>query len=107
MENWRIRYESPHKWSVIDKMVKTNETSYNVDKTIEELLELAEALMKRKLKGDHGATQQDVIDEIGDVQIRLDVLKEIMGPEAVDKRIDAKLEKFSGFYANNKYIGHI
>lgn len=92
---------------IINKMVVTNSIEYNIDKAIEELSELIEALMKRKLKGDHGATAQDVIDEIGDVQIRINVLKKLMGPEAVENRIDAKLNKFRGFYEENKYIGHI
>lgn len=106
-EDWQIVKGLSERQEVIDKMVKTNSLEYNIDKTIEELLELAEALMKRKLKGDKGATQQDVIDEIGDVQIRINVLKEIMNPEAVENRIDAKLNKFRGFYEQNKYIGHI
>lgn len=107
MEDWKVVKEDTENNTIIQKMVDTNSTEYNVDKTIEELLELAEALMKRKLKGDKGATQQDVIDEIGDVQIRINVLKKLMGPEAVENRINAKLSKFKGFYEQGKYIGHI
>jgi NTP pyrophosphatase (non-canonical NTP hydrolase) len=107
MEDWKVVRENVENNIVIQKMVNTNSIEYNVDKAIEELLELAEALMKRKLKGDKGATQQDVIDEIGDVQIRINVLKELMGPEAVENRINAKLTKFRGFYEQSKYVGHI
>jgi len=107
MENWEVVKGLSERQEIIGKMVKTNSLEYNIDKTIEELLELAEAMMKRKLKSDHGASAQDIIDEIGDVQIRINVMKEIMGPEAVENRIDAKLNKFRGFYEANKYIGHI
>lgn len=105
MNDFRIAQDHP----TIDKMVETNEWDYNIDKTIEELLELAEVLMKRKLKGnsEFAPKKQAIIDEIGDVEIRIRVLRKLLGEEAIDKRIEEKLAKFEGFYKEGKYIGRI
>ena len=102
---WKVMEDNP----TINKMVETNEYWYNFDKTIEELFELGEVLMKKKLKlgGDKEPTNQAIIEEIGDVQIRLDVLKKLFGEDAVNKRIEDKLAKFEGFYKEGKYIGKI
>ena len=108
MENWKVVNEDIEDWAVIKQMADTNEGDYNIDKTIEEIFELGEALMKRKLKGEqYGASNQHIIDEIGDVQIRINVLREILGPHKVDERVKFKLAKFRGFYKDKKYIGRI
>ncbi len=93
----------------INKMVETNEYWYNYDKTIEELFELGEVLMKKKLKkgGAKEPSDASIIEEIGDVQIRLDVLKKLFGETAVQKRVEDKLAKFEGFFKEGKYIGTI
>lgn len=105
MSDFRIVKDNP----TIDKMAETNEWAYNIDKTIEELLELAEVLMKRKLKGtsEHAPKKQAIIDEVGDVEIRLMVLRRLLGEEAIDKRIEDKLAKFEEYYKEGKYIGRI
>ena len=94
---------------IIETLAASNAYDYNIDKTIEELLELAEVLMKQKLK--FGApkcpTFQDVIDEIGDVQIRLDILKELYGAKEVENRINKKLFTFSHYIKEDKYKGRI
>jgi len=102
---WKVMEDNP----TINKMVETNEYWYNFDKTIEELFELGEVLMKKKLKwgGDKESTNQSIIEEIGDVQIRLDVLKKLFGEWEVDKRVEDKLAKFEGYYKEGKYIGRI
>ena len=108
MDSWKVVQENTENEAIIQKMADTNSWEYNIDKTIEELFELGEVLMKRKLKGkEYGASNQEIIDEAGDVQIRLNVLKLLLGPGAVDNRINAKLEKFKGFYEQGLYIGRI
>ncbi len=106
INSWKV-VEERH--PIVVKMATTNEKGYNYDKTIEELFELGEKLMKRKLKDgwNKAPTDEDIIDEIGDVQIRLDVLKELFGTSKVEKRIEDKLSLFSTFYEENKYIGRI
>ena len=95
--------------NVIDELVKTNSYKYNLQKSVEELLELAEILMKKvnKKGGPKEPPDQDVIDEIGDVQIRLEILKEIFGQEAVQARINNKLVQFRNYIEEEKYIGTI
>jgi hypothetical protein len=93
----------------IVKMASTNDMWYNFDKTIEELFELGEVLMKKKLKkgAEKEPSDQAIIEEIGDVFIRLEVLKLLFGSIEVEKRIEEKLAKFEGFYKEGKYIGSI
>lgn len=94
---------------IIDRMVESNDPGYNFDKAIEELFELGEVLMKRKLKEGHPKSpkDQEIIDELGDVTIRLNVLIRIFGEEEVEKRVAEKLLKFEGYFNDNKYIGRI
>lgn len=106
MNSWKVVEE---KHPIIVKMATTNEKGYNFDKTIEELFELGEKLMKRKLKDgwNKAPTDEEIIDEIGDVQIRIDVLKELFGADKVERRIEYKLDKFKDYYEKNMYIGRI
>ncbi len=93
---------------IITKMAETNSWEYNIDKTIEELFELGEVLMKRKLKGSNwGATNKQIIDEVGDVEIRIRVLRKLLGEESINSRVEEKLAKFKGFFEQGKYIGSI
>ena|SRR6478609_7765285 len=102
---WKVTEEN----ETINRMASTNSWEYNIDKTIEELFELGEVLMKKKLKwgGDKEPTDQSIIEEIGDVQIRLEVLRKLFGEWNVDKRVEDKLTKFEGYYKEGKYIGRI
>jgi len=99
----------PANINVIDEMAKTNSWNYNLDKTIEELFELGEVLMKSKLKkgGPKEPSTQSIIEEIGDVEIRIKVLRKLFGEQLVDQRVDEKLSKFRGFLEQGKYIGTI
>lgn len=94
---------------IIEKMAKTNSFEYNLEKCVEELLELGEVLMKRKLKAGSfkAPTNQSIIEEIGDVQIRIDVLKKIFGQFEVEKRVENKLSTYKGYFSEGKYIGRI
>lgn len=95
--------------NIIDELVKTNSYKYNLKKSVEELLELAEVLMKKvnKKGGPKEPDNERVIEEIGDVQIRLEVLKEMFGQQAVQERINKKLSQFGGYITNKQYIGTI
>lgn len=95
--------------NIIDELVKTNSYKYNLKKSVEELLELAEVLMKKvnKKGGPKEPDNQKVIDELGDVWIRLEVLMNIFGRGAIQERIDKKLTQFEGYINENKYIGTI
>lgn len=88
-------------------MTTTNSTHYNLDKAVEELNELSTAIMQYKLKNGRKTTSQDVIDEIGDVKIRLKVLEKMFGKKNIKKRVKLKLSKFKGYFDTEKYIGKI
>lgn len=96
--------------NVIAELVKTNKSEYNYLKLAEELAELNTEVLKRVTKGDNekGSTDQEIIDEIGDVLIRLDIITQVMNiEEAVADRILYKLGKYQKFIEENKYIGTI
>jgi hypothetical protein len=68
-----------------------------VDKCIEELGELATALVKYR----HGeATAEQVIDELADVAIVGGTMKILFDPTAVDARIAVKLSRLSRLVAD-------
>lgn len=92
---------------VIKTLVETNSYKYNLRKSVEELLELAEVLMKKvnKKGGPKEPSDLDVVEEIGDVQIRLDILKELFGHTAVRHRMTTKLTQLKGYIDEDKYKG--
>lgn len=92
---------------VISKLIETNNKDYQLLKVIEELSELQTALLQYINKEGKKTTKQDVIDEIGDVKIRIKILTEIFGKEEVKKRIKEKVNKFDNYLKNGKYIGNI
>lgn len=94
---------------LIAKLAKENEYPYNILKACEEMTELQEVLLKRLLKSgtSKNPTEQSIIEEIGDVMIRLDILREMFGKNEVDKRIADKLSKYYQYTKDGKYNGHI
>jgi len=90
------------KEAVLDHMARRNEGSYNLTKAAEELQELALVLLQRVHKGGMVPTKE-IIDEIGDVEIRVDVLKRIFSKEAVEERVNKKLTKYRGYIDTNKH----
>jgi hypothetical protein len=90
-------------------LAKTNTTEYNLIKSCEELTELQEVLLKRFTKGGgpKRPSSESIIEEIGDVQIRLDILKQLFGEKAVEDRIKYKSEKFISHLEAKRYIGSI
>jgi NTP pyrophosphatase (non-canonical NTP hydrolase) len=94
---------------ILDTLIETNSRRYNLEKCVEECLELAEVLMKKVLK-EGGPKEPDnsaIIEELGDVQIRVWLLSKIFGESAVEDRIKYKLNKFTEYLAEEKYIGKI
>jgi hypothetical protein len=91
---------------VINHLVKTNDYKYNLLKASEELQELALVLTQLALKPNK-VKSQEIIDEIGDVKIRMRVIENLFSRKRVAKRIQFKLGKFKVYIANNEYIGNI
>lgn len=72
------------------------------DQAIEEMGELIVAINKYKRKCLYGefknnkAVEDNLIEEIADVSMCLEQLRNYMGEEVIDKRLDEKMEKFLG-----------
>jgi hypothetical protein len=82
-----------------------NGWEYNHLKAIEELAELLEALIKRVTKkgGMKDPGERHVIEEIGDVKLRLRILEYIYDAQLVRERELEKLKKFENSILTNKY----
>jgi hypothetical protein len=91
---------------LIKYLVDNNDYKYNLLKAAEELQELALVLTQMALK-EEKVDKQEVIDEIGDVQIRLKVLKHLFSKSKIKKRVQYKLDKLKSYIADNKYIGKL
>lgn len=87
---------------VYNHLLNVNDREYTINKTIEELLELALILKQKQNKPDL-VSDDKIIEEIGDVQIRLKVLKKIYPIELIKKRINFKLKKFYKYITNKTY----
>lgn len=87
---------------IYDILHKRNGEAFNLSKAAEECQELALALIQKLNKTDK-TPDQAVIDEIGDVEIRLNILKRMYPTELVEKRIDEKLSKFESYMDHEKY----
>lgn len=72
------------------------------DQAIEEMAELIVAINKYKRKCLYGeyknnkAVEDNLIEELADVSMCLEQLKNYMGEEKVESRLDEKMEKFLG-----------
>jgi NTP pyrophosphatase (non-canonical NTP hydrolase) len=87
---------------VNDYLKYGNSKEYTLLKTAEELQELALILIQSVTK-DTEIDDQSIIDEIGDVLIRLNVLREFFPEEEIQERIEYKLKKFYKYITENKY----
>lgn len=87
-------------------MSKDNDYEYNLLKASEECQELALALLQYVNKPNK-VDKQEIIDEIGDVQIRLEILKELFDKKSVKKRVKYKIGKFKSYIKDGKYKGKI
>ena len=88
---------------IIHYLYVKNGTGYNIHKASEELQELS-LILTQKLTKPTKVNDQNIIDEIGDVIIRLEVLKKIFPADLIEKRIEAKLAKYEGCIKDDSYI---
>ena len=91
---------------LIKYLVENNDYKYNLLKAAEELQELSlvrTQMARKKEKVD----KQEVIDEIGDVIIRLNVLFHLFSLKKISKRVKFKLNKLKSYIKENKYIGKL
>ena len=91
---------------LIKYLVENNDYKYNLLKTAEELQELSLVLTQMALKKEK-VDKQKVIDEIGDVKIRLKVIQHFFSRKKVKKRVKFKLNKLKSYIKENKYIGKL
>ena len=91
---------------IIKYLVENNDYKYNLLKAAEELQELSLVLTQMALK-EEKVDKQEVIDEIGDVIIRLNVLFHLFSLKKISKRVKFKLNKFKSYIKENKYIGKL
>lgn len=87
---------------IINHLVHTNGLKYNLHKASEECQELGLVLNQYLLKPKKVDTQE-IIDEIGDVIIRLEILKRMFSQESIQKRVDFKLGKFKEYIDHKLY----
>ena len=91
---------------LIKYLVENNDYKYNLLKTAEELQELSLVLTQKNIKKEK-VDKQEVIDEIGDVIIRLNVLFHLFSLKKISKRVKFKLDKLKSYIKENKYIGKL
>jgi len=91
---------------LIKYLVDNNDYKYNLLKASEELQELALVLTQMALKKEK-VDEQEVIDEIGDVKIRLKIISKLFNKQKIKERIKFKLDKFRSYIQEGKYKGGI
>lgn len=84
----------------IIKRLSVNSHEFNVLKTIEELNELATVLTQTITKPGK-IPDKEVIEELGDVKLRLTYMDHIYGEENVDERV---IEKFIKINKKDAFI---
>lgn len=97
------------KQEIINHLAQKNTYQYNLLKTCEELNELSEILLKKvnKFGGPKEPTDDAIIEEIGDVQLRLLVLFEVFDDSKIEERVQYKLKKYKEYIEEGKYTGGI
>ncbi len=90
---------------IIDHLLKNNGHKYNLHKASEECQELGLVLNQYLLKPTK-VDVQEIVDEIGDVMIRLEILKNIFSKVEIEKRIELKLSNYKN-YADHKLYSKI
>ena len=87
---------------IINTIHNRNGYFYNLHKASEECQELGLILNQKLLKQEKVADEA-IIDEIGDVIIRLEILKLTFNNNKIQERINYKLAKFEEYIDHNKY----
>lgn len=85
------------------KAIKNNNGfQYDAMKAVEELTELSAAIMQALTKRNKDA-HKDIIEEFGDVDFRLGVLRNYFDSKAIVKRKRFKINKSIGYLKTQKY----
>ena len=94
---------------IVDFMVNKNQEQFNYLKFCEEATELQELLLKKVNKVDKKDIPSNlgIIDEIGDVKVRLLVLEKMFGEDNINERVKYKMEKWKGYIEKGKYQGKL
>lgn len=79
-----------------------NDRNYNLAKAAEELQELALAITQQLNKPEKDLSQE-IIDEIGDVKIRMQVLELLFPTDQIEKRVQHKIAKFTEYIKKDKF----
>jgi hypothetical protein len=87
---------------VIEQLYKCNSKKFNFRKAAEELNELSLVLLQY-LNKEQQPNEQAIIDEIGDVGIRVAVVAKYFNENLISKRVDDKLTKLKSYIETNKY----
>lgn len=92
------------------RLKRRNTVNYNLSKACEELTELQELILKKMNKRPINQPTKDLfIEEIGDVEMRLLILKDQLGvtsKELNDRKI-SKANKFIGYINEGTYTKNI
>ncbi len=91
---------------LIKYLVENNDYKYNLLKTAEELQELSLAITQL-INKPNKVDEQEIIDELGDVKIRLKIISKLFSKKKVKERIKFKLDKFRSYIKEDKYKGGI
>lgn len=98
-----MKLNKSEKEIVYDHLLNVNDRDYTLRKTIEELQELSLVLTQRLNKSEELVPDKGIIEEIGDVKIRLEILEKMFPSELIKKRINFKLKKFYKYIVDKTY----
>jgi hypothetical protein len=87
---------------ILDYLVQNNGFHYNLHKASEECQELGLVLTQKLLKPAK-VDDQEIIDEIGDVKIRLSVLERMYPKDRIDARVKEKLAAYETYLDHRLY----
>ena len=87
---------------IIQYLFENNGYKYNLHKASEECQELGLVLNQKLLKPGK-VDDQEIIDEIGDVIIRLEILKKMFPADKIEERVDFKLSNYQSYIDHKTY----
>lgn len=87
---------------VISYLAEKNGEQYNLHKASEECQELGLVLNQYILKPGKVRTKE-IIDEIGDVILRVEILKKMFSEKEIQDRVNYKQSKYQEYIDSKKY----
>lgn len=88
----------------IKHLAENNTYQYNLLKAAEECQELALILIQKLSKG---ASDKAIIEEIGDVKMRVKVLEQMFDKDKIQERLEYKVGKCQQYIEEGKYKGGV